>query len=218
MFDNVFPGHPVFDEQGTGIIFQGYYLPIDRLGLIFWLNRPTKLYYITPYEDPNPAIEEPAKDQAEEKSVFKIDFKVMTPDYYFAGFPRFSSDWKYLAFFASKEEFHTHVTYLSLHKVDNFGTSDESKDEEIIQRQFDLNDEFNGFGNFGDDYHYSKWIQNTHLFLVPTSCKGKQIVWAVDFDTNQYKVLKCPNEETNDFIDLFCVDNKVAFFVSSSNK
>ena len=49
VFDNVYPAHPIFDESGDGILFHGYSLPIDKLGLSGCLNRPTKIYHIKNY-------------------------------------------------------------------------------------------------------------------------------------------------------------------------
>ena len=50
IFDDVHPSFPIFDKNGTGIIFHGIHLPIDKLGLLYCFNRPTKLYYIKEYE------------------------------------------------------------------------------------------------------------------------------------------------------------------------
>ena len=49
VFDHVYPAHPIFDESGDGILFHGYSLPIDKLGLSGCLNRPTKIYHIKNY-------------------------------------------------------------------------------------------------------------------------------------------------------------------------
>jgi acylaminoacyl-peptidase len=44
--DGVYPQRPIFDEHSRGILFSGVSLPYKKLGLIYCLNRPTKLYYI----------------------------------------------------------------------------------------------------------------------------------------------------------------------------
>ena len=37
--------YPVFDENGTGVVFSAVSLPIKKLGLNFCLNHQTYLYY-----------------------------------------------------------------------------------------------------------------------------------------------------------------------------
>ena len=140
VFDDVHPAHPIFDESGNGLIFHGYHLPIDKLGLVFCIDKLTKIFYIKQYEEP----EKPKSDSKEEKKdkeeikedqpKFKYDVNVLTSDYYFAGFPKFSDDYKYLAFFSTKEVFHTHCTSVALSVIENFDTPEMSI-HTIIERE-----------------------------------------------------------------------------------
>lgn len=135
----------MFNEKGTGIIFHGYHLPIEKLGLNYCLNRPTKLYYIKRYEDEN---EDKNAEDGEERK-FKFDVEVLTEDDYFAGFAKFTSDYKYLAYFSVKEQFHTHTTAFALKVFKNFALSTE-ENYTVVEREHEMNDEFAGF--FG--YHF----------------------------------------------------------------
>ena len=114
IFDDVHPAFPIFDKSGNGIIFHGFHLPIDKLGLIYCFNRPTKLYYLKQYEN-----NEEVKEEKSDSSKIIFEAETLTPDYYFAAFPKFTDDYKYLSFFCSKDKFHTHATSLGLDVIEN---------------------------------------------------------------------------------------------------
>ena len=76
---NVYPGHPIFDPQGEGLIFTGYKLPGMKLGLNICLNRPTSLFYAT----------ELRKD---EKAEGKTKVVCLTEQEYLAIAPRFNEN------------------------------------------------------------------------------------------------------------------------------
>ena len=141
----MFPACPIFDESGTGIIFHGYKLPIEKLGLNFCLNRPTSLYYIRKYEDES---EDSSKAEGAQKSEFEFDVEELSKDQYFAGFARFSSDYKYLAYFSVEQEFWTHSTSFALTVMKDFALTTEER-YTAVEREHESGEHFSGL--FG--YH-----------------------------------------------------------------
>jgi hypothetical protein len=161
VFENVFPACPIFDESGTGIILHGYHLPVEKLGLNFCLNRPTTLYYIKKYEDE----EEDKNAEDGEERKFQFDVEVLSKDDYFAGFAKFSSDYKYLTYFSVKEEFHTHATAFALNAFKDLALTTE---EHFTVVERDAHDGCKNFcGLYG--YHFvhdsAKFIEGI-FFLI----------------------------------------------------
>jgi hypothetical protein len=147
--EELYPACPIFDKPAKGIVFHGIYWPIERMGLLYAFNRPTSLYYIPDYSKViDPDLEDNAKIDMNdilnsESTKFtiknknrkidihsppKIESKMkksklkifnLTPNYYYAGYPKFSSDYKYLSFFSSKDLFHSHMTYLGVDAIVN---------------------------------------------------------------------------------------------------
>ena len=199
IFDDIHPAHPLFDESGEGLIFQGYHLPIDKLGLVFCINRPTKLFYMKKYEEPESPKDESkeaaqSEDQKKEEEKndqpkFKYDVEILTKDYYFAAFPKFTTDYKYLSFFWTKDEFHTHSTSLELSVFENFGSSDMTI-KTIIEREHEMNDLFSGIYGDSTSQTSSSFLKNTHTLLISTVNKGKEISLTVDVSNGQLKVIK----------------------------
>jgi hypothetical protein len=175
-FEDVFPACPIFDEQGTGIIFHGYHLPIDKLGLAACLNRPTKIYYIKKYEDDTPKqeVEEikevsrgDSKDEKkdEDKPKFKFDIETLTKDLYYAGFPKFTNDYKYLLYFSVKDEFVQHTTYYDVNVFKNHHsslTNFSGENEEhytAVSRDYEMNDEFTGICGYHFTFNDASFIE-----------------------------------------------------------
>lgn len=43
---DIYPQYPTFDQHSRGLVFSGVHLPVKKLGLTYFLNRPTALYYL----------------------------------------------------------------------------------------------------------------------------------------------------------------------------
>ncbi|CAI2385739.1 unnamed protein product [Moneuplotes crassus] len=216
-FDDVYPAHPIFDQSGEGIVFHGYNLPIDKLGLNFCLNKPTKLYHLKAYSQPEKAKKEngTSEEPQEDSEPFKYDIETLTEEFYFAGFPKFSDDYKYLSYFGSKEEFITHGTCLELNVIKNFG-KDNQENYNVIKRDLEIDNEFSGLFGFHDNYDEAKFIKGTSKLLFNTCNKGKEILVLIDVEEKTYKVLTNPDMNTNDFIILKKIQEDYAFVASSS--
>ena len=210
IFDDVHPAFPIFDKSGNGIIFHGFHLPIDKLGLIYCFNRPTKLYYLKQYEN-----NEEVKEEKSDSSKIIFEAETLTPDYYFAAFPKFTDDYKYLSFFCSKDKFHTHATSLGLDVIENLCEAENKYEiHTVIKRDYELNDIFSGLFGYHEKYN-TKFIEGTHIMLISTVNKGKEIVVSANVETKSYKILEDPYNPNN-WIDILSVQDEVAFIVSSS--
>ena len=217
IFDDVHPAHPIFDESGNGIIFHGYHLPVDKLGLLYCINRPTKLYYIKRYEEPESSkIDQDEnknneKENKEEQPKFKYDVNVLTRDYYFSGFAKFSDDYKYLAFFSSKEVFHTHWTSVALSVIEDLDSSD-FVIETVIERDHEPNEDFSGIYGNSDEMQRWRFIKNTHSLLVSTVNKGKEISVLVDFSSKTYKIIKLPSLFDDEAFRVLLIHEDIVLF------
>ena len=96
--DTDYPQYPVFDHESKGIVFSAVQMPIKKLGLNFCLNKSTKLYYIA-----NPVFKD--SDVPEEAPQY---ITCLNEGDYMGMQPRFSDDYKRLAYIASTEKFLTH--------------------------------------------------------------------------------------------------------------
>ncbi|CAI2385616.1 unnamed protein product [Moneuplotes crassus] len=214
IFDSTFPAHPIFDESGEGIIFHGYHLPIDRLGLNFALNRPTKLYYLKKHD-----LEEERSDSNEsgeaEKAKPQYDVEILTKDSYFSGFAKFSSDYKYLSYFCVKEKFHTHMTAVGLNAIKNFGKKTQNQ-YQVVKRDYEMNDKFSGIYGYHHLFSQANFIKGTYKFMVSTTNQGKEIIILVDVEDKTVKILNNPDMTTNDSMDILKISKEVAFINSSS--
>ncbi|CAI2385869.1 unnamed protein product [Moneuplotes crassus] len=213
-FTNIYPAHPLFDESGEGIVFHGYNLPIDKVGINFCLNKPTKLYHLKKYSQPE-SIKKDNEASQEDSEPFKYEIETLTEDYYFAGFPKFSDDYTYLAYFGSKEEFITHATSLELNVVKNFG-KDNQQSYNVVRRDYDITEEFTGIFGYHQVYNNSKFIKGTSQVLLSSLNKGKKIILSVDVESKEIKILTNSEMSTNDYIEILDIQDDYAFVVSSS--
>ena len=173
--------------------------------MLYWLNRPTKLYYIKQYEI----------NYFESKD--KIEIEILTENYYFSGFPKFSSDYKYLSFICSPESFHTHITCFELRVIKNLGTL-ESNEYWVIKKENKPNNIFSGLYIYEPEYFDAQFIKGTDIILVPSFNKGWSIMWAINVSTWEITVLQNKNSSTNNWIELFNISEELTFLHSSSNK
>ena len=171
------------------------------------MNRPTKLYYLRQYE---------SEDQSETNED-EIKIEVLTSNYYFSGFPKFSSDYKYLSFICSPELFHSHMTWFELRVFKHFWKPEE-QEYWVVKRDYEPNDFFTGLYTYEDDYLDTQFVKGTSIILIWTLNKGCGLLWAINVDTWDISVLNNPNSNTNDWIELFNISEDCAFVHSSSNK
>jgi len=102
-------------------------------------------------------MEEEKENQ--EKPKFQYEIRTLTEDLYFAGFPKFSSDYQYLIYFSVKDEFHTHTTSYSLDVVKNYGKDGEETSYTAVKREYELNDEFSGIFGYHHTFDQAKFIE-----------------------------------------------------------
>ena len=213
-FEGVYPAFPTFDKTGEGIVFQGFTLPVEKLGLIYWYNRYTMLYYISNYEDNSDELDKPA-ETTEEKPEHKYDVRVLTHGFYYAGFPKFSNDYHHLTFFGSEQEFTSHNTAFGLYTFKNFGNADEEL-YWVVEREHEENDQFSGLYGFHDDFMAANFIKDTHIFVVGSVNKGREIVCSIDVDSKTNTILECPNDSTKDSLNILSIQEDLLFLTASS--
>lgn len=89
----------MFDETGKGVVFVGYNLPIQKIGMNFCLNKDTKLYY----------IREPISDKKKLKESKPENYiECLNQSEYASFMPKFSKDYSKLMYFGAKEKFISH--------------------------------------------------------------------------------------------------------------
>lgn len=168
-----------------------------KLGLIYCFNRPTKLYYLSGYEtitdsEPN------------------LSIRTLTPDFYYSGYPLFTTDFEHLLFLASEEKFHSHTTSFALYTLKNPLTANE-KLECITERDLPENEEFCGFYGFHDEYIKGDVVKDTHIYVIQNQCMGKEMVYAIDLDTKERTWLRNPDLETQDSTAIIAVIDEFVF-------
>lgn len=102
--------HPIFDGSDEGLIFGCHLLPPWRPGISACLNRPTRLYHL---HLPRPPLLPEAEDAPTTTAASPMAV-CLTPDVYFAHFPRLSPDGRTLAFAARSSRFAGHSTTFDL--------------------------------------------------------------------------------------------------------
>ena len=139
---------------------------------------------------------------------------------YFAGFPKFSPDYKFLTYFSVKEDFNSHTTLFELMKISDFDQDWSSFESESVLTAKYSQEGFSGFYGVHDNFnkaHYmigkenspNKTLDTTKLVVESTN-NGKATVVIVDVEEGSLEV----KEDAS----LFKVDNGYPIIERSSYK
>lgn len=97
--ENLYAQHPIFDQSGSGLVFNAVDLPNKKLGVIFCLNRPTGLYHIS-----EPIFDKKKLDDKPDSYMSRIN----PEGEYLAMQPKFNKDYSKLAYVGRDEIFLSH--------------------------------------------------------------------------------------------------------------
>ena len=200
----------MFDHDSKGIVFSAVQMPIKKLGLNFCLNRSTKLYYCV-----NPIFKDsdvPSSGSAYLTCLNEGDFMGMQP--------RFSDDYKKLAFFGSTNKFITHSGNYQL-KTLPWPFMPGTAPKVVIDYFPDYPKETDTFcGLFGYNLTYTpcRFLKgSSRFYLLQSEFKGQGRVYIVDLENGQLKWIGSNSGRTGNF-SLIHSDGSLAVIGYSSIK
>jgi hypothetical protein len=155
-------------------------MPHFKLGLIFCLNRPTSLYYIT----------EPVTDKKKVDKESKTYMRRVNPEAeYLAMQPRFTRDFSKIAYIGRTEKFISHSGNYELKTLkwplpEGEGPTDS---ETVISRMSEYPSdeaEFAGLYGYNDTYSQGQFLVNSNkFFFTESQVKGMDRLYFVDTET-----------------------------------
>ena len=191
----MYPAYPSFDKSGTGLVFQGIFLPDKKVGLNYCLNRPTSLYHL-----PGPHFVSKEKSgEIREKGEKEAPLApiCLTQGLYLAYHPSFSSDRTKLVFFGREEKFFSHTTNFELFSIDFLGSSP-SAPTKLIPRFPSYptpSDNFAGVYGYQNVTSRAQFLgESNNFFLFISPCKARIRLYSVNLTTKEVKWVALSNK------------------------
>lgn len=169
--------HIAFDGTDDGVIFACHLLPAHYPGLSACLNRPTRLYHkprLWEGRERDEAASSTSKDSTGDGATSSSRATCLTPDLYFAHFPRLNDKADTLAFAARPDEFAGHSTVVELRTMAWPPRAAPPPSRVLIPAHgAPTADGFGGLCGFHDDLASLRWLDDVTLIFHTISAAAK---------------------------------------------
>ena len=208
---HMLPAHPWFTESGNQLVYMTYDHILGNMGLVSWINRKTRIFMMQ--------ISKEGKLDGEWK-LNEGKSLWLDEDYYFAGFPKFSPNYKYLVYFAVKDPFITHATSFELVKIKGCHINQGKKpfEKKVIIQRGEERRNFSGLFGDHDRLSEAKFIKNTNKMIFNSVHHGVLYCLWIDVEKETTGIIENPNKEEGANLKVWDIFDEYLLAESSSFK